>query len=218
MSELSKHQVFASLTFCCNFWPEVIDFLHLPRKKLSRNIGIQHWIHDLCTVKESLPKCNEWLQLQYFFLRNQLFTPHHSKLPILMILQIISRKSKRKLGRCPRDSFDIDLLQSSGNFSITLIRMDPPGALCWKLRAEGRKAVRWDEKRLLWMIVFCSTSSSFLLHLFSSGNSRMSLKSQRKDKISLPSNVSKKSVSLHFFCRSGGVWGPLWHPPYFGDH
>ena len=97
--------------------------------------------------------------------------------------------------------------------------MDPPGALCWKLRAEGRKAVRWDEKRLLWMIVFCSTSSSFLLHLFSSGNSRMSLKSQRKDKISLPSNVSKKSVSLHFFfCRSsGGSWGPLWLPLFWGS-
>ena len=151
--------------------------------------------YDLCTSEGKLAKMQWMIAVAVLFLRNQLFTSHDSKLPILMILQIISGKSKRKLGRCPRDSFDIDLLQSSGNFSITLIRMDPPGALCWKLRAEGRKAVRWDEKRLLWMIVFCSTSSSFLLHLFSSGNSRMSLKSQRKDKISLPSNVSKKSVS-----------------------
>ena len=65
------------------------------------------------------------------------------------------------------------------------------------------------------MIVFCSTSSSFLLHLFSSGNSRMSLKSQRKDKISLPSNVSKKIRVFAFFLQEWGGLGPPLTPPLF---
>ena len=88
-------------------------------------------------------------------------------------------------------SFDIDLRSESGNFSITLIRMDQSlGALCWKLKAEMR--------RFWWS--FVRHSSFFLLHLFSSGNSRMSFSLKKhtkdtKDEISLLCNFQCQQVS-----------------------
>ena len=77
-------------------------------------------------------------------------------------------------------SFDIDLRSESGNFSITLIRMDQSlGALCWKLKAEMRRRSWWS---------FVRHSSFFLLHLFSSGNSRMSF------------SLKKHTPKMRFLC------------------
>ena len=91
-------------------------------------------------------------------------------------------------------SFDIDLRSESGNFSITLIRMDQSlGALCWKLKAEMRRRSP---------MVFCSTFfflsfASFLKRKFK--DVFLLKKAHTKDEISLlyfSSNVSRFQETL----------------------
>ena len=83
---------------------------------------------------------------------------------------------------CRDRSFDIDLRSESGNFSITLIRMDPSIPRCIVLKVKSKQK----------LMVFCST-------FFSSLSFASFLKRKFKDVFLLKKAHTKDEISLLYF-------------------